>query len=196
MPPLSFDWIAVLKKTEFTKKMETQTLSPTKRSVVKPAARQTRPTQHHSCPRRRTTGDPLCRSVTQVALFVFSTTKPPQHKLSPNSHLFCSRFLCVFLFFITIKFLVVHLILSSGYFVFVLFVFLDTSFFFFSCKCNVTPVWKHSFTVIEGSLNKNVTFRLCPSHSSFTVFCSTDFYFVCFLMLCHINMSLLVIAWF
>ncbi|XP_033181711.1 microtubule-associated protein 2 isoform X2 [Anabas testudineus] len=46
---------AVIRKTDLTKKMETQTQSPSKRSVMKPAARQARPTQHHSCPRRRTT---------------------------------------------------------------------------------------------------------------------------------------------
>ncbi|KAM6978863.1 microtubule-associated protein 2 isoform 3-T5 [Tautogolabrus adspersus] len=44
---------AVIKKTELTKKIETQ--SPSKRSAMKPSARHTRPTQHHSCPRRRTT---------------------------------------------------------------------------------------------------------------------------------------------
>lgn len=48
---------AVIKKTEFAKKMEAQSQSPSKRSAVKPAARQTRPA-HHSCPRRRPTGDP------------------------------------------------------------------------------------------------------------------------------------------
>lgn len=57
--------IAVIKKTELTKKLETQMLSPSKRSAMKPAIRQTRPNQHHSCPRRRTTGDPLSRSVAQ-----------------------------------------------------------------------------------------------------------------------------------
>ncbi|XP_073329929.1 microtubule-associated protein 2 [Pagrus major] len=46
---------AVIRKTELTKKMETQSQSPVRRSMVKPAVRQTRPTQHHSCPRRRTT---------------------------------------------------------------------------------------------------------------------------------------------
>ncbi|XP_034549921.1 microtubule-associated protein 2 [Notolabrus celidotus] len=46
---------AVIRKTEFTKKTETQTHSPSKRSTMKPSVRQTRPTQHHSCPRRRTT---------------------------------------------------------------------------------------------------------------------------------------------
>ncbi|XP_035531887.1 microtubule-associated protein 2-like [Morone saxatilis] len=46
---------AVIRKTELNKKMETQTQSPSKRSVMKPAVRQTRPTQHHSCPRRRPT---------------------------------------------------------------------------------------------------------------------------------------------
>lgn len=55
--------IAVIKKTEFTKKMETQTSSPSKRSTMKPAVRQARPNQHHSCPRRRTTGDPSSWSV-------------------------------------------------------------------------------------------------------------------------------------
>ncbi|XP_077435301.1 microtubule-associated protein 2 isoform X3 [Vanacampus margaritifer] len=42
---------AVIKKTEFTKKMEAQTPSPSKRIGPK----QARPTQHHSCPRRRPT---------------------------------------------------------------------------------------------------------------------------------------------
>ncbi|GAA6230159.1 microtubule-associated protein 2-like [Lates japonicus] len=46
---------AVIRKTELTKKMETQTQSPSKRIVIKPAVRETRPTQHHSCPRRRPT---------------------------------------------------------------------------------------------------------------------------------------------
>ncbi|XP_062421062.1 microtubule-associated protein 2 isoform X3 [Pungitius pungitius] len=39
---------AVIRKAELTK-------SPSKRSAMKPDARQTRPTQHHSCPRRRAT---------------------------------------------------------------------------------------------------------------------------------------------
>ncbi|XP_054603014.1 microtubule-associated protein 2 isoform X2 [Nothobranchius furzeri] len=46
---------ALIKKAELTKKVETQTLSPSKRIFMKPAVRQTRPTQHHSCPRRRPT---------------------------------------------------------------------------------------------------------------------------------------------
>uniref|UniRef100_A0A146VCM6 Microtubule-associated protein 2 n=1 Tax=Fundulus heteroclitus TaxID=8078 RepID=A0A146VCM6_FUNHE len=46
---------AIIKKTEFNKKVETQTLSPSKRSSMKPAVRHTRPIQHHSCPRRRPT---------------------------------------------------------------------------------------------------------------------------------------------
>ncbi|XP_034041656.1 microtubule-associated protein 2 [Thalassophryne amazonica] len=46
---------AVIRKTEFTKRTEAQIHSPSKRSMVKPAVRQTRPTQHHSCPRRRPT---------------------------------------------------------------------------------------------------------------------------------------------
>ncbi|XP_041856878.1 microtubule-associated protein 2 [Melanotaenia boesemani] len=46
---------AVIRKTELTKKVEAQTLSPSKRGGVKPAVRQTRPAQHHSCPRRRPT---------------------------------------------------------------------------------------------------------------------------------------------
>ncbi|KAM4608626.1 microtubule-associated protein 2 [Polymixia lowei] len=45
---------AVIKKTELTKKTEVR--SPSRRGVLKPAVRQTRPTQHHSCPRRRVTG--------------------------------------------------------------------------------------------------------------------------------------------
>ncbi|XP_040004471.1 microtubule-associated protein 2 [Xiphias gladius] len=46
---------AVIRKTELTKKMETQTQSPSKRSMMKPAVRETRHTQHQSCPRRRLT---------------------------------------------------------------------------------------------------------------------------------------------
>ncbi|XP_076025925.1 microtubule-associated protein 2 [Genypterus blacodes] len=46
---------AVIRKTEFTKKVEAQTRSPSKRAPLKPAGRQTRATQHHSCPRRRPT---------------------------------------------------------------------------------------------------------------------------------------------
>ncbi|XP_077473860.1 microtubule-associated protein 2 isoform X2 [Stigmatopora argus] len=46
---------AVIKKNELAKKMETQTLSPSKRIGPKKAVRQTRSTQHHSCPRRRPT---------------------------------------------------------------------------------------------------------------------------------------------
>ncbi|TWW80669.1 Microtubule-associated protein 2 [Takifugu flavidus] len=48
---------AVIRKTEFTSKMDAQSQSPSKRSAVKPAARQTRPA-HHSCPRRRPTETP------------------------------------------------------------------------------------------------------------------------------------------
>ncbi|XP_077583731.1 microtubule-associated protein 2 isoform X3 [Stigmatopora nigra] len=46
---------AVIKKNELTKKMETQNLSPSKRIGPKKTPRQTRSTQHHSCPRRRPT---------------------------------------------------------------------------------------------------------------------------------------------
>ncbi|KAJ0005865.1 hypothetical protein NQD34_015759 [Periophthalmus magnuspinnatus] len=46
---------ALLKKTEMTKKAEVQTHSPSRRTPLKGAVRQTRPVQHHSCPRRRTT---------------------------------------------------------------------------------------------------------------------------------------------
>ncbi|XP_037542065.1 microtubule-associated protein 2 [Nematolebias whitei] len=49
---------AVVKKTELTKKVESQTLSPSTRSAMKPTVRQTRPVQHHSCPRRRPTEAP------------------------------------------------------------------------------------------------------------------------------------------
>ncbi|XP_037096263.1 microtubule-associated protein 2 isoform X2 [Syngnathus acus] len=52
---------AVIKQTEFTKKMEAQTLSPSKRIGPKQVVRQGRPTQHHSCPRRRPT-EPLSDS--------------------------------------------------------------------------------------------------------------------------------------
>ncbi|XP_056244755.1 microtubule-associated protein 2 isoform X3 [Seriola aureovittata] len=46
---------AVIRKTELSKKMESQSQSPIKRSMMKSAVRETRSTQHHSCPRRRTT---------------------------------------------------------------------------------------------------------------------------------------------
>ncbi|XP_022597066.1 microtubule-associated protein 2-like [Seriola dumerili] len=46
---------AVIRKTELSKKMESQSQSPSKRSMMKSAVRETRSTQHHSCPRRRTT---------------------------------------------------------------------------------------------------------------------------------------------
>ncbi|XP_061579726.1 microtubule-associated protein 2 isoform X3 [Cololabis saira] len=46
---------ALIKKTELTKKAGTPTLSPSKRSAMKPGVRQARPIQHHSCPRRRPT---------------------------------------------------------------------------------------------------------------------------------------------
>ncbi|KAM3862380.1 microtubule-associated protein 2 [Diretmus argenteus] len=58
---------AVLKKTEHTKKTEVQTRSPSRRSVLKPGVRQTRPTQHHSCPRRRATTAPDGRQPLSVA---------------------------------------------------------------------------------------------------------------------------------
>ncbi|XP_060944437.1 microtubule-associated protein 2 [Limanda limanda] len=45
---------AVIRKTELTKKMDTHIQSPSKRTLMKPAGRETRPT-HHSCPRRRHT---------------------------------------------------------------------------------------------------------------------------------------------
>ncbi|XP_072301195.1 microtubule-associated protein 2 isoform X9 [Eucyclogobius newberryi] len=46
---------ALVKKTEMTKKAEVQTHSPARRTPLRAAVRQTRPVQHHSCPRRRTT---------------------------------------------------------------------------------------------------------------------------------------------
>ncbi|XP_027146948.1 microtubule-associated protein 2 [Larimichthys crocea] len=59
---------AVIRRSELTKKMDTQTQSPSKRTVMKPAVRQTRPTQHHSCPRRRPTeGLPDSRQPLSVA---------------------------------------------------------------------------------------------------------------------------------
>lgn len=62
---MSSDDEAVIRKTEFTSKMDAQSQSPSKRSAVKAAVRQTRPT-HHSCPRRRPTGDPSSWSVSQL----------------------------------------------------------------------------------------------------------------------------------
>ncbi|XP_037645944.1 microtubule-associated protein 2 [Sebastes umbrosus] len=59
---------AVIRKAELTKKMEVQSKSPSKRSVIKPGVRHTRPIQHHSCPRRRPTeGLPDSRQPLSVA---------------------------------------------------------------------------------------------------------------------------------
>ncbi|XP_055360822.1 microtubule-associated protein 2 isoform X3 [Betta splendens] len=46
---------AVIRKADLAKKTEARSQSPFRRSAVKPAVRQNRPTQHHSCPRRRPT---------------------------------------------------------------------------------------------------------------------------------------------
>lgn len=83
---VSSDDVAVIRKTELTKKMEPQTQSPSKRTVMKPAVRQTRPTQHHSCPRRRPTGDTLPWSVTQVVL---SASESHQNTSSHHVFLHC-----------------------------------------------------------------------------------------------------------
>lgn len=94
--------LAVIKKTEFTKKMETQTSSPSKRSAMKPAVRQARPNQHHSCPRRRTTGDSSSRSVARGGALCCCFSAARKHSFSPVSpllfFLFCQHFLCVFVF--------------------------------------------------------------------------------------------------
>jgi len=77
---VSSDNVAVIKKTDISKKLETQTLSPSKRSGMKPAVRQTRPIQHHSCPRRRLTGDKLAWFVTQLVLSAgVTSTAVPHH---------------------------------------------------------------------------------------------------------------------
>lgn len=73
---LSSDNVAVIRKAELTKKIDTQTQSPSKRTVIKPSARQTRPTQHHSCPRRRPTGDTLPWSHTSGAFCRRATRAP------------------------------------------------------------------------------------------------------------------------
>ncbi|XP_023693552.1 microtubule-associated protein 2 isoform X6 [Paramormyrops kingsleyae] len=50
---------AVIKKPDFTKKPDTQSHSPSRRSVVKPAVRQPRPAQHHACAGRRAPAAPF-----------------------------------------------------------------------------------------------------------------------------------------
>ncbi|XP_035860550.1 microtubule-associated protein 2 isoform X1 [Sander lucioperca] len=71
---------AVIRKAELTKKMEIQSQSPSKRSLMKPAVRQTRPTQHHSCPRRRATEAlPDSRQPLSVA-------KPSRDRASCHAH--------------------------------------------------------------------------------------------------------------
>lgn len=146
--PVSSDNVAVLKKTELTKKMEIQ--SPSKKSAMKPAVRQTRPTQHHSCPRRRPTGDTLsCLSAGEPPEHQF-----PQHLTSTVSFnlVLASIFLywlkqftfvmCVSLLLITIKidchtcFIWLHLFFCT--------------FSLCSFKSNLTPSRKLRFTVVES----------------------------------------------
>lgn len=140
--------LAVIKKTEFTKKMETQTSSPSKRSTMKPAVRQARPNQHHSCPRRRTTGDPSSWSVAQGGALCccFSAARTQFLNCFTSFGFFFSLSIsCVSLFFIPIKFLMTHFILSNC--VIILF-----SSLFFSHKCNVTLSRRSRSSVIKFSL--------------------------------------------
>ncbi|KAG7467540.1 hypothetical protein MATL_G00154860 [Megalops atlanticus] len=46
---------AVIKKADLTKKTDTQTRSPSRKSVLKPLTRQSRPAQHHVCAKRKPT---------------------------------------------------------------------------------------------------------------------------------------------
>ncbi|XP_048834904.1 microtubule-associated protein 2 isoform X3 [Brienomyrus brachyistius] len=50
---------AVIKKPDFTKKPDTQSYSPSRRTVLKPAVRQPRPAQHHACAGRRAPAAPF-----------------------------------------------------------------------------------------------------------------------------------------
>ncbi|XP_018587916.2 microtubule-associated protein 2-like isoform X2 [Scleropages formosus] len=47
---------AIIKKADLTKKFDTQTRSPSRKSVLKPAVRQPRPIQPHACAKRKPTG--------------------------------------------------------------------------------------------------------------------------------------------
>ncbi|XP_035249548.1 microtubule-associated protein 2 isoform X19 [Anguilla anguilla] len=58
---------AVIKKAEFTKTAEIQTRSPSRKSVLKPAARQPRPAQLHGCAKRKPTAVPEGRQPLSVA---------------------------------------------------------------------------------------------------------------------------------
>ncbi|XP_035249549.1 microtubule-associated protein 2 isoform X20 [Anguilla anguilla] len=62
-----FFFSAVIKKAEFTKTAEIQTRSPSRKSVLKPAARQPRPAQLHGCAKRKPTAVPEGRQPLSVA---------------------------------------------------------------------------------------------------------------------------------
>ena len=95
------DHVAVIRKTELTKKMETHIQSPSKRTLMKPAVRETRPT-HHSCPRRRHTGDTIPWSVAQLVLSALQDT---HHKFSlhVNSTVTFILFFLAFVLFYLLK---------------------------------------------------------------------------------------------
>lgn len=159
---------------------------------MKPAVRQTRPTQHHSCPRRRPTGDTLsCLSAGEPPEHQF-----PQHLTSTVSFnlVLASIFLywlkqftfvmCVSLLLITIKidchtcFIWLHLFFCT--------------FSLCSFKSNLTPSRKLRFTVVESlwfqdSLNTfQVHFCITTVRSAKTSFSAgVKLLFKCILPCCY-----------
>lgn len=63
---LVFLSIAVYKKAELSKKAEVQAHSPSRKIILKPAIKHTRPT-HHSCVKRKQTGDCAVLNLCNVA---------------------------------------------------------------------------------------------------------------------------------
>ncbi|XP_035249543.1 microtubule-associated protein 2 isoform X15 [Anguilla anguilla] len=74
-----FFFSAVIKKAEFTKTAEIQTRSPSRKSVLKPAARQPRPAQLHGCAKRKPTAVPEGRQPLSVARQSRDRTASPAH---------------------------------------------------------------------------------------------------------------------
>ncbi|XP_064166390.1 microtubule-associated protein 2 isoform X4 [Anguilla rostrata] len=74
-----FCFSAVIKKAEFTKTAEIQTRSPSRKSVLKPAARQPRPAQLHGCAKRKPTAVPEGRQPLSVARQSRDRTASPAH---------------------------------------------------------------------------------------------------------------------
>ncbi|KAL4616620.1 microtubule-associated protein 2-like [Arapaima gigas] len=81
---------AVIKKADFTKKTDTQSRSPSRKSVLKPAVRQPRPLQPHACAKRKSAGvgsleDRQPLSLARRSLERTSVSNPLTAMLSPRA---------------------------------------------------------------------------------------------------------------